>query len=210
MLSRFFKYITFISLISALPACQYIDTVVAQTEGQLTFEAKNNWNYAAKIAPTNFLEFFREKEIHSDWLGDPRRFQMMKINKVGQKYPMYLLDPSVDCPETGCRRDHRPFCGTGGCSYFIYIEEEQGKYRKVFEKLFRAEGALDNFFKVSRQMKDGLPACIELNGIDYDTYSKKPTNRDVEREMFVSRYCYNGRQYLLNRLYKVSSPSSNN
>lgn len=205
---QFYKILSFILAIASLQACQTIDTVIAQSEGQLTFEVKDNWDYAAKVAPDELIQQVRDENIDDSWIGDPRRFSMIKVKNLAQKHPLYLVEPSVRCESNYCPKEyHRPLCGSGGCSYFIYLEEN-GQYRKVFAKLFRREGS-EALFKISSQIKDGVPACIELSGIDdYTYYHNRPPRG--EDSIYRSRYCYNGREYILNKLYQVpASPSTN-
>jgi hypothetical protein len=182
--------------------------VTAKGEEELNFEVKNNWEYAAEVAPPNLMEQVLKDNLDpkSNWVGDPKRFQVIKINYLGQKSPLYLIDPKIyyECPkDKGCNLDllrlYYPFCGaTGGCSYFAYIEEN-GTYRPVFQQLIWRLSAND-FFKVSRQLYQGFPACFELTGYDSNT-KLQGLPRIKEDQVFVSRYCYNGSQYILDKLY---------
>lgn len=199
----FHKLIYLVGTLILLQSCQAIDTVTAQGEGELTFESRADWDYAARNTPPGMIQQVRQENISSDWIGDPKRFWVIKVQNLGlgQK-PFYFIYPGIGCPDTGCNDYHQPLCGSGGCTYLAYIEEN-GQYRRVFNQLFQAEGSFEEFFKVSRQLKDGLPACIELAGYDARSRYEGKLPQRGENQQFVSRYCYDGNEYVLNRLYLV-------
>lgn len=206
MRNKLLQKIALLTSILGLQSCQTIDTVIAQNTGELTFERQDNWAYAAKVAPKELIQQVRTENIDEYWIGDPRRFLMIKVNEMGQKYPLYLVIPAVKCESDYCPRElHRPLCGAAGrCSYFVYIEEN-GKYREVWGKLFQRLGDTP-LFKVSKQMKDGVPACLEMGGIDDETEYRRRTERK-NGEIFRSRYCYNGSEYVLDKLERVVDSS---
>ncbi len=186
--------IIFLSLI--LQSCQVIDVVIAQSSSELQFETKNDVKYAAEVLPDEIIEQIT-KEIsgpNSNWIGDPRRFKVRKIQQLGQSQTFYYINPMLDCPEWGCDPSyHTPFCGMNGCNYYGYLEEN-GKYRQVFHQLFQLQGSYSP--RVSRQLKDGVPACFELPGYDRNS-SEKGLPELKEDQIFKSRYCYNGTKYVL-------------
>ena len=194
--------------ILGLTSCTPLDTVIAQSSGELMFEIQDNWDYAAKVAPTELIQQVRSENIDKYWIGDPRRFLMIKVKYMGQKSSLYLVIPAVKCESDYCPSElHRPLCGAAGrCSYFVYIKEN-GKYRKVWGKLFQRQGDTP-LFKVSKQMKDGVPACLEMGGIDAETWLKERPEIG-ENEIFRSRYCYNGTEYVLDKLEGVVDTLSN-
>jgi hypothetical protein len=200
-----FKNIFIFSLLGfLLQSCQSIDIVIAQSDGELNFEIHKNWDYAVKVTPPGMIEQVRKENIDSDWIGDPRRFPVLKIQNFAQKTPFYLISPTIECPERGCDMSYNlPLCGgSGGCTYLGYIEKN-GVYKKVFDKLFWLQGS-DNP-NVSKQLKEGLPACLELPGYDFEA-RERGLPQQKEDQRFVSRYCYNGKNYVLNRLYLVPIP----
>lgn len=213
MLIKTLAKLSFFFLCLNVQSCQIINVVTAQGEGELSFIAiKDTWEYAAKLAPPGLVEQVVKENIDPDWIGDPKRFQIIKIDQFGLK-SLYFIDPYIPCPQEGCKNQelwnsYHPLCGaTGGCSYFLYIQEN-GQYRKLFGQLFWRQGEKDNFLKISRQVKDGLPTCLELIGFDGEVkLNGLPSHRDDQR--FVSRYCYDGREYVLDRLYLVPMPDPN-
>ena len=200
--------IALVTSILGLQSCQVIDSVIAQNTGELIFERQDNWDYAAKVAAQELIQQVRNENIDEYWIGDPRRFLMIKVNEMFQKYPLYLVIPAIKCESDYCPRElHRPLCGVAArCSYFVYIEEN-GKYRKVWGHLFQRQGDTP-LFKVSKQMKDGVPACLEMGGIDAETWLKERPEIG-ENEIFRSRYCYNGTEYVLEKLEGVVDTLSN-
>ncbi len=207
MIYRFLKKIAFSCLFLSLQSCQIASIVTAQVEGELNFEPRNDWDYAARVAPPRLIQQVRDENISPSWIGDPKRFQIIKVAALGQRSPLYFIFPAIGCPETGCRDDLRPLCNvSGACTYLAYIEEG-GKYRKVFDRLFWTQGEGD-FFQVSQQFKDGLPQCLELLGYD-DFAWRDGLPPHQETQQFVSRYCYDTQkqEYILDRLYLVSAPA---
>ncbi|MEL4897404.1 hypothetical protein [Crocosphaera sp. Alani8] len=194
------------STILGLQSCQTIDAVIAQGSGELTFKTENQWEYAGEVAPIELSQQVKEENINDSWLGDPRRFSMIKVQYMGQKYPLYLVEPGIRCERDRCPREiHRPLCGVAArCSYFVYIEKD-GEYRKVWGKLFQRQGDTP-LFKVSRQMKDGVPACLEMGGIDAETWLNDRPQKG-EDEIFRSRYCFNGKEYVLTQLDRIPENS---
>lgn len=205
MIYQFLNKIVFSFLFLSLQSCQIASMVTAQVEGELSFEKRDDWDYAGKVAPIVLIQQVRDENISPNWIGDPKRFQVIKIAALGQRSPLYFIFPAIGCPETGCRDDLRPLCNvSGACTYLAYIEEGD-KYRKVFDRLFWSQGEGD-FFKVSRQLKDRLPQCLELLG--YDDFVLRdglPPHR--EGQQFVSRYCFDKQkqEYALERLYLTRS-----
>ncbi len=200
----FVKKCGLIAVLLGLQSCQLIDVVIAQSDQQLRFETKNEVKYAAEILPDEVIQQIKDEnfEPNSNWIGDPRRFKVRKIQQLGQSKPLYYINPSIECPERGCDMFyHTPMCGgTGGCTYLGYIEEN-GKYRKVFDKLFWLQGS--DSPQVSLQISsEGVPACFELPGYDWDSREKGLPSLS-EGEIFMSRYCYNGTEYTLNQIRVV-------
>jgi hypothetical protein len=201
---KFFSGLTLLLTLPTLSSCHPLTAVVAQGEGELTFEAKNNWNYAAKVIPRSLIEQSRKDNIDPSWIGDPRRFQAIQVKNLGQKFPLYFIEPAIYCPEGGCQSQelfdlYHPRCNkSGGCAYFVYVEEK-GAYRKVFDQQFWRQSTKD-FLKVSHQLYQGVPACFELTGFDGDMWLQGLPEKASD-QVFVSRYCYNGRDYVLQNLY---------
>lgn len=198
-----FQSFVFLLTLPTLASCQLIAVVVAQSEGELFFEAKNNWDYAAKVLPPHLIEQSRKENLDPSWIGDPKQFRALKVKSLGQKSSLYFIEPAIYCPEEGCPTQelfdlYHPACNkSGGCSYWVYVEEN-GTYRKVFDQQIWRQSTKD-FLKVSIKLEQGVPACFELTGVDGD--SRSQNLRDIpNNQVFVSRYCYNGNQYVLQKL----------
>lgn len=204
-IKKFFSSIIFLLIFPSLSSCHLITAVVAQGEGELTFEAKNNWDYAAKVVPLDLIKKSREEDLEPSWIGDPRQFQAIRVKNLGQKSSLYFIEPAIYCPEGGCPTQelfdlYHPACNkSGGCAYWVYVEEN-GRYRKVFDEQFWRQSTKD-FLKVSHQLYQGVPACFELIGFDGDIWLKG-LPEIADNQVFVSRYCYNGSQYVLQSLSK--------
>ncbi|NJO93171.1 MAG: hypothetical protein HC820_00205 [Hydrococcus sp. RM1_1_31] len=120
----------------------------------------------------------------------------------------------MPCPEDGCKTQalwdmYHPTCNSfGGCGFFAYIEEKPGVYRRVFRQQFWI-GTKENdpFLKVSRQLRQGYPACFELTGYDGEMRQRGlPEIRNDQ--VFVTRYCFNGKDYVFENLHVTQSQQS--
>lgn len=197
-----------VALWLGLQSCGTMDAMIAQAEGRMTFKLKNDWQYAAKITPTGMMQEVVKTMLQGEWLGDPNRFSVLKIKEFGQEKALYFISPMIPCPEGGCASQalfdlYRPTCGaTGWCSYFAYVDEGDGTYRQVFRKHLLRRGGKD-FLKVSAQLKDGLPACLELLAFDSEAHNRGLVHFEPETEFVVSRYCYNGEEYTLKQIYQI-------
>ena len=196
------KQVNLFLVILGLQSCQVIDVVTAQSQ-PMKFRIVGEEKYAAEFLPDEAISQIKREifDPNSEWIGDPRRFSVRKIQQMGQTQPLYYITPMIECPETGCNMFyHLPLCGaTGGCTYVGYIEEK-GKYRQVFNKLFWLQGK--GTPRVSEPNFEGVPACFEIPGYDFESREKGLPELS-EQEIFMSRYCYNGQEYILNKLYLV-------
>lgn len=151
------------------------------------FMAVNNWQPAALAAPPGLMEQVVKENIKTEWLGDPGRMSIMKIQEPSQQKPLYLIDTHIirDCSPKGCDPLQDPLCGSAGCAYFGYIHN--GKtYRQVFNKYLKSLLPPDvPFLRVSKQLSSGLPclAFAELPNV---------INADF---LQIRRFCYNGEKY---------------
>jgi hypothetical protein len=207
LFKNFFPGLTLLLLSTFFQGCNFIDAVIAQGEGELSFEVKDNWDYAAKVMPPELIEQIRRENINETWIGDPRRFQAIQVQQFGQKSPLYFVDPYIPCPEKGCATqqlydEYHPLCTTfGGCQKLVYLEQENGTYRRVFQALFFQQASEnEGFLKVSNQLYQGLPACFSLVGFDDE---RRREGRTEEGEFFVTKYCYNGTDYVFQEMYVV-------
>ncbi len=180
-----------------LPSCQMV-----QGE-ESAFQAKPNWDYGANVAPQALLDQFRQENIDQEWIGDPKRFRVLKIQALGQK-TLYFVYPFIDCPENGCvtlqlRQLYQPLCNaSGGCGYFVYAEEN-GKYRQVFHEVVWKQVDEGKFVQVSTIPFQGLPSCFKLGGFDGD---RRESIKKING-VIVSQYCYNGREYVFDNYQTV-------
>jgi hypothetical protein len=205
-----FLFFTSLLLLPMLQACDLVTAVFAAGEGELTFIAKKNWDYAAKVMPPELIEQVRRENIDETWIGDPRLFQAVKVQLFGQKFPLYFIDPYIPCPENGCATQelddlYHPLCTTfGGCQKLVYLQQENGTYRRVFYALFFQQASKKKgFLKVSNQLYQGLPACFLLVGFDDE---RRREGLTFEGEFFVSQYCYNGTEYVFQQLSVTDKP----
>ncbi|NJQ97790.1 MAG: hypothetical protein HC784_09480 [Hydrococcus sp. CSU_1_8] len=208
MMKNFF-WVTFWLLLPTLQSCDLVAAVLAQG-GELTLKAKDNWDYAAKVMPPELIKQVRQN-FEAHWIGDPKRFQAVKVQQFGQKSPLYFIDPYIPCPESGCTSQelydlYHPGCNvSGGCLKFAYVQQENGTFRRVFEQLFYQQPTADDvFLKVSSQLDRGYPACFEMAGFD-DERRRQGLPETGQHQVFVSRYCYNGQDYVFQQMFVVPS-----
>lgn len=196
-----------------LLGCGRLTAVFASGEGEFSFEVqKKKWDYAARVMPLELISQVRQENLDERWSGDPKRFQAVKVRQFGQKLPLYFIDPYIPCPEGGCPTrelydQYHPACNvSGGCAKLVYLEQENGKYRRVFKEQFYQQATVEEgFLKVSPQLEGGYPACFEMTGFDLDM--KLQGLSDLrDDQVFVSRYCYNGTDYVFQNLYVVQRP----
>ncbi|NJK51119.1 hypothetical protein HC931_26140 [Candidatus Gracilibacteria bacterium] len=137
-------------MLPTLQSCDLVAAVLAQG-GELTLKAKDNWDYAAKVMPPELIKQVRQN-FEAHWIGDPKRFQAVKVQQFGQKSPLYFIDPYIPCPESGCTSQelydlYHPGCNvSGGCLKFAYVQQENGTFRRVFEQLFYQQPTADDVF----------------------------------------------------------------
>jgi hypothetical protein len=181
------------------------------TGNGLIFKELKDWSYLGR-SERRLLETFKsEKRAELEiWSIDPRKFPVQTYRNL------HYIDPTIDCPATGCpdptsstfQEYYRPFCNYAeACWRFLYIESGQGKYREIFSRPFwplERSGARIPLRISEQQQQDGLPLCIELAGIDflYQQENQLP-DIDMSRNKFVFRYCYNGKTYEVNKVYSV-------
>lgn len=148
--------------------------------------AVNNWQPAALAAPPGLMEQVVKENIRGEWLGDPGRMSIMKLQEPGQQKPLYLIDTHIirECPPRGCDPLQDPLCGSAGCAYFGYIQSGKS-YRQVFNEYLKSLLPPDvPFLRVSKQLSSGLP-CLE--------FAELPKmNAD---SLQIKRFCYNGNKY---------------
>jgi hypothetical protein len=184
----------------------------ARADGSLSFVPVRDWGYLGRDAPKGLLARFKtdnESDLENT-PTDPRRLRVHARRTSGEK-TIYAIDPISDCPAWGCPKNYNDylqlystFCGArqNFCRMMLYVEE-RGKFREVFDAPFRFQPDGDNGSKIafSEQEVDGLPLCFEVKG--YSNFS------DVgnlllpkgETDRYVSRYCYNGQKYELDKIY---------
>lgn len=155
------------------------------------FVARTDWNYAAKAAPPGLMEQVVKENIKGEWLGDPGRMRIMKIQEPGQQKPLYLIDSHIQhkCPPRGCDPSLDPLCGSAGCAHFGYIQDGKS-YRQVFNEYLKsllAPGV--PFLRVSNQLSSGLP-CLEFAVFH---------NISSADSLRINRFCYDGQKYVLRK-----------
>ena len=163
------------------------------------FRAVNNWQPAALAAPSGLMEQVVRENIKGEWLGDPGRMSILKIQEPGQQKPLYLIDSHIlrDCSPRGCDPLQDPLCGSAGCAYFGYIQN--GKtYRQVFNKYLKSLLPPDvPFLRVSKQLSSGLP-CLE--------FAELPNT--LADSLQIRRFCYNKNKYEERGVIKQSLPNN--
>lgn len=163
------------------------------------FPAVNNWQPAALAAPPGLMEQVVRENIKGEWLGDPGRMSIMKIQEPGQQKPLYLIDSRIirDCSPRGCDPLQDPLCGSAGCAHFGYIQD--GKfYRQVFSEYFKSLLPPEvPFMRVSKQLSSGLP-CL--------AFAELPNA--MADSLQIRRFCYNGKRYEEKGKFKESLPSN--
>jgi hypothetical protein len=177
----------------------------------LTFQEVNSWGHLGKDAPAGLLQLFKRDNEHilRTWAGDPRRFLTYSYQKSGGE-PLYVINPRIECPEWGCPEDseiyydnYAPFCYPRKryCLLTVYTRQN-GKYRNVFGGFFGYQGDGEGkILRISEQISDGLPLCFEVKGISLDSENMEKLPPIKEKERYISRYCYNGRDYTLSNIY---------
>lgn len=160
---------------------------------QSNFVNREDWQYAAKVAPSGLMEQVAKDNIKAAWLGDPNRMKVLEIQVPNQKSPLYLIDSRVqyECPPIGCDPTLDPLCKSSGCAYLGYIHENKA-YRRIFAQYFESSLTPDvDFLRVSKQLNQGLP-CLEFRELP------KPKTGRVQ----VSQYCFDEQQYLLEQEFE--------
>ncbi|NJK51325.1 hypothetical protein HC931_27390 [Candidatus Gracilibacteria bacterium] len=200
----FIKLSMAIICLFSLMACQSVTATLGSDE--LSYELRDDWNYAVKVVPAALMEKIAQNDVPSDWSGDPRRFAAIAILQKGQKTPLYLIEPSLlrldGCPQRGCSAEllaqRSPFCGEIACLYFAYLEEN-GRFSKVFEEYIPKYLPPNYpFFRVSKQLNHGLP-CLE--------FAFLPDRIDPEAVQ-VNTFCCNGWKYVGDRQYFEPFPEN--
>jgi len=162
--------------------------------------ATNNWQPAAKAAPPGLMEQVVRENIKGEWLGDPGRMSIMKIQEPGQQQkPLYLIDTHIirECPPQGCDPLEDPLCGSAGCAYFGYIQDGKS-YRQVFNEYLKSLLPPDvPFMRISKQLSSGLP-CLE--------FAELPNA--MTDSLQIRRFCYNGNKYEEKGKSKESLPNN--
>lgn len=184
ILKRSFLAVCFvITLATALLSNQL---ALSQTPESLSFEIRNDWQYAAKSAPQHLMKQVAEENVEDEWLGDPNRMKIAKVNLPQQKSALYLIDTRVqyECPPIGCDPALDPLCDRSGCTYLGYIQSGKS-YRRVFsERLKSALTPEKNFLGVSQQLIEGMP-CLEFH----------EQTESAADQLSVRHYCFNGEKY---------------
>lgn len=184
-LKHFFLLNSFILLLQLLFGCNQ-----AITAQNYNFIARNNWQYAALLAPPGLMQQVVKENIRStDWLGDPGHMKIMKIQEPGQQKPLYIIDSHIQhkCPPKGCDPSLDPLCGSAGCAHFGYIQDGKS-YRQVFNEYLKSLLPPDvPFMRVSKQLSSGLP-CLE--------FAELPNA--MADSLQIKRFCYNGSKYTEN------------
>ena len=148
--------------------------------------ATDNWQPAALAAPPGLMEQVVKENIRGEWLGDPGRMSIIKLQEPGQQKLLYLINTRIirECPPRGCDPLQDPLCGSAGCAYFGYIQDGKS-YRQVFNEYLKSSLPPDvPFMRVSKQLSSGLP-CLE--------FAEMPKmNAD---SLQIKRFCYNGNKY---------------
>ncbi|PSF35808.1 hypothetical protein C7H19_15395 [Aphanothece hegewaldii CCALA 016] len=206
-LKIFVNQFILIAGLSLLQSCQF---VTAQSDQELNFIPIKEWGTLGK-APKGLLEQFKldNQEYLQHWVGDPKRFLVQTYRKLGQK-TVFIIDPRSECLQIGCADDrsiyfqyYAPFCGgeVTHCKVMFYVEDNK-KFHSVSSANFVPQGDGDEFlFALSEQQQNGLPLCWEVKG--YPVFSEEQISLPVlkQDERYVSRYCYNGQKYKLNKIY---------
>ncbi|MBW4639390.1 MAG: hypothetical protein KME05_14345 [Gloeocapsa sp. UFS-A4-WI-NPMV-4B04] len=148
--------------------------------------ATDNWQPAALAAPPGLMEQVVKENIRGEWLGDPGRMSIIKLQEPGQQKLLYLINTRIirECPPRGCDPLQDPLCGSAGCAYFGYVQSGKS-YRQVFNEYLKSSLPPDvPFMRVSKQISSGLP-CLE--------FAEMPKmNAD---SLQIKRFCYNGNIY---------------
>ncbi len=183
------KSAKFILLISLILLLQLVTACNKKASAQnYNFTAKSNWQYAALSAPQGLMQQVVKENIRSsEWLGDPGRMQILKVQESNQQKPLYLIDSHIQhlCPPRGCDPSLDPLCGSAGCAYLGYIQDGKS-YRQVFNEYLKSSlppGV--PFLRVSKQLESGFP-CLE--------FTELPNVMDAD-SLQISRFCYNKNKY---------------
>lgn len=172
-----------VSLLPLVIACNQV--VTAQN---YSFTVRNNWQYAALSAPPGLMQQVVKENIRSNWLGDPGRMQILKIQESNQQKPLYLIDSHIQhkCPPRGCDPLQDPLCGSAGCAYLGYMQDGKS-YRQVFNEYLKSSLPPEvPFLRVSKQLDSGFP-CLEFTEL---------TNAMDADSLQISRFCYKKNKYI--------------
>lgn len=176
-----------VSLIILLAVTQ-LAIACSQVAVASDFEAVDNWQPAALAAPPGLMEQVVRENIKGEWLGDPGRMSIVKIQEPGQQIPLYLINTRIqrECPPRGCDPLQEPLCGSAGCAYFGYIQNGKS-YRQVFSEYLKSSLPPEvPFLRVSKQLASGLP-CL--------AFAELPNVMNAD-SLQIKHFCYNGNKYL--------------
>lgn len=176
----------FVSLLILLVITQ-LTIACTQVAVASDFVAVNNWQPAALAAPPGLMEQVVKENIKGEWLGDPGRMSIMKIKEPGQQTPLYLINSRIlrDCSPRGCDPMQDPLCGSAGCAYFAYVQNNKS-YRQVFNQYLKSSLPPEvPFLRVSKQLSSGFP-CLE--------FTELPNIMNDTLE--IKRFCYDGSKYV--------------
>lgn len=93
-------------LISLIILLAIIQLAIACSQVAVAREAvaTDNWQPAALAAPPGLMEQVVKENIRGEWLGDPGRMSILKLQEPGQQKPLYLINTRIirECPPRGC------------------------------------------------------------------------------------------------------------
>lgn len=205
------RFILLTGLTLTLQSCQFVK---AQSGNVLTFtplKPVKEWNHLGKDVPKELLEKFKSdhKDLLDSWMGEPGRFPVY-IQKTFGGQTLFFINPRVECPEWGCPKEseiyfqyYAPFCNSREhfCLITFYVKQNAG-FHSVFADHFSYQGNGDrNIFAFSEQQQNGLPSCFEVKGFSLSSKYDNKLPPKPEGDRYVSRYCYNGQKYELDKIY---------
>ncbi len=174
----------FVSLLILLAITQ-LAIACGQVAVASDFQPVNNWQPAALAAPPGLMEQVVKENIKGEWLGDPGRMSIMKIQEPGQQNPLYLINSRIirDCSPRGC--DPLEILSVVVLvAPTLVISKMVNPIAKFLTNTKFLLPPDVPFMRVSKQLSSGLP-CL--------AFAELPNT--MADSLQIRRFCYKGNKY---------------
>ena len=116
--------------------------------------SQTGWRLAQEVAPLPLLSQMLADNLSPNFPVDPGQMQMWKVQVVGQRQPLYLVDSRVE------GREMQPLCGAIGCAFFAYIPQNKD-FQRVLATYLNPHVPPDrSLIKPTTTLDNGLPRLL--------------------------------------------------